>query len=107
MRLPHFATGGFCVWAAFGSPANDLAGLFWPERPAPWERIDAFYYPDRRNFSVHRAAHDVGSLGGCRSWVRAMAEANADPGVTHGDYECGVGKLREWGGLTVYRITAR
>jgi hypothetical protein len=29
-------------WLAVGRPMNDLAGLFWPERPAPWETVDAF-----------------------------------------------------------------
>lgn len=107
MKLRYLAFGGLGLWAAFRSPANDVAGLFWPERPAPWEAVDAFYYPDRQNLSVHREARGVGGVDGCRSWARAMAETHADPGVRRGDYECGVGKLREWGDLTVYRITVR
>lgn len=107
MKLRYFAIGGACLWMVFGSPTKDLAGLFWADSPAPWEKVDAFYYPDRHNLSIHRAAYDLGSLNGCRSWVMTMATANADPGVHRGDYECGVGKLREMGDLTVYRLTVR
>lgn len=107
MKLRYLAIGGVCLWLAFGNPADSLAGLFWAGSPAPWEKVDAFYYPNRHNLSVHRTALNVGSLDGCRSWVQAMAEANADPGVRRGDYECGVGKLQEIGDLTMYRITVR
>ena len=107
MKMRYFAVGALCLWALFGSPTNDLAGVFWSQRPAPWEAVDAFYYPDRHNLSIHRAAYNLGSLDGCRSWVRPMGQTNADPSLTRGDYECGIGKLRELGDLTVYRITVR
>ena len=107
MKPRYLALGGLGLWLTFGGPADNLAGLFWAERPAPWEKVDAFYYPDRHDLSVHRAARDVKSLDGCRSWVRAMAEVGTDPGMERGDYECGVGKLREMGDVTVYRFTVR
>jgi hypothetical protein len=107
MKLRYLAFGGLCAWAVFGTPNSDLAGLFWGKGPAPWESVDAFYYPNRHNLSVHRAAHNVGSLDGCRAWVRKAARADADPALTRGDYECGVGKLEPFGGMTVYRITVR
>lgn len=77
MKPRCLAFGGLGLWLTFGGPADDLAGLFWAERPAPWEKVDAFYYPDRHDLSVHRTARDVKSLDGCRSWVRAMAEVGA------------------------------
>jgi hypothetical protein len=36
-----------------------------------------------------------------------MSETSGDPGLSRTDYECGAGKLREWGVMTDYRITAR
>jgi hypothetical protein len=95
-------------WLIVGRPMNDLAGLFWPELPAPWEKVDAFYYPDRHNLSVHRGAYNVDGIAGCRSWVTAAAAANFDPRISCGDYECAIGKLQSLGdGLTVYRLTVR
>lgn len=107
MRLWFFALAGLALWALLGSPNADIAGLFWPSGPAPWEQVDALYYPDRRRLSDHRMARGVGSLDACRAWVRAMAEANDDRGLSRGDYECAVGKLRDWGGVGVYRVTVR
>src|SRR5689334_10257410 len=105
MKLRYLVFAGLAVWAVLGSPINYAAGVFWPAKPAPWEAVDAYYYPDPSNLSVHKAALGVGSLDACRSWVRAMAAVNSDPGVTRGDYECGVGKLQMLGDMTVYRIT--
>ena len=85
-------------WLVVGRPMNDPASLFWPTRPAPWENVDAFYYPDKQNLSVHRSANKVDGIAGCRSWVNAAAAANSDPRMSRGDYECAVGKLQSLGG---------
>jgi len=29
------------AWAVFGSPLNTMAGWFWSETAAPWEKVDA------------------------------------------------------------------
>jgi hypothetical protein len=106
LSLTAFVLGA--GWLIVGHPMNDLADLFWPERPAPWEAVDAFYYPDRHNLSVHRSANKVDGIAGCRSWVIAAAAANADPRMSRGDFECAIGKLQSLGdGLTVYRLTVR
>jgi hypothetical protein len=95
------------VWAVFGSPLTNIANLFWSEGSAPWERVDAFYYPDRSNLTVHRVSYNLGSIGNCRAWVLTEAAHNNDPGLARGDYECGVGEIEKMGDLTVYRITVR
>jgi hypothetical protein len=107
MMLRYFAIGSVCLWLLFGSPVNDVAGLFWADSPTPLEKVDAFYYPNWHYLSVHRAVHDVGSLDSCRARVKAMAEAEGNPDRRPDDYKGGVGKLREKGNLCVYRITVR
>ncbi|MGF7213053.1 hypothetical protein GGE65_007689 [Skermanella aerolata] len=95
------------AWAVFGSPLNTTASWFWSETAAPWEKVDAYYYPDRSNLGVHRVSYNVGSIDNCRRWVRAEALRLSDVGITRGEYECGVGEVDKMGDLTVYRITAR
>lgn len=92
------------LWFAFGDPGGDVAGWFWPESAAPWEQVDAFYYPDRNDLSVHREFRDVGSVEACRAWVYSMAAANGDPDLVKGDYECGINPL-ERGEMLVHRLT--
>ncbi len=36
-----------------------------------------------------------------------MAAVESDPDLRRGDYECGVGELEGFAGMTVYRITVR
>jgi hypothetical protein len=107
MRLIWIIGGGALAWFAFGSPASNLAGAIWGDRPAPWESVDAFYYPDRSNLSRSERSINVGSLESCRAWVAAAAAKRNDPQVRRGDYECGVGYLRDFGDLRVYRVTTR
>ena len=93
------------MWAIFGDPGRDLAGWFWKYDAAPWERVDAFYYPDRGNLDVFNQHSDVGGVEECRAWALDMAIANGDPSMSRGDYECGVGEPKEWYGMKVYRTT--
>jgi len=95
------------VWAIFGSPRTTIAGWIWPETAALWEKVDAYYYPDRNNLSVHRASYNVGGMDQCRQWVFSEAARLGDTGLKRGDYECGVGEIERIGDLTVYRITAK
>jgi hypothetical protein len=94
-------------WFGFGNPKNTVAGCFWGSDPAPWEVVDAFYYPDRHNLSQSQRAMDVGGLDQCRAWVSRMASRNGDPRVTRGDYECAFGFVEKLGDVSVYRQTAR
>jgi hypothetical protein len=91
----------------FGTPISDFSNFVWPNSPAPWEQVDAFYYPSRSNLTAHQEAYDVKSLDGCRAWVATQARSQDDPRLSRGDYECAIGKIKDFGGLTVYRITTR
>ena len=64
------------LWALFGDPSKDVANWFWEYEVAPWENVDAYYYPNRSDLSVHVSREDVGSLDGCREWVYAEATQN-------------------------------
>ena len=89
------------------NPASTVANWFWSTSAAPWEEVDAFYYPNKYDLTVHQRGIDGGSLENCRAWVGAKAVLYNDPNLERGDYECGVGRLRTIGDLVVYRITVR
>ena len=94
----------FVLWILFGHPLNFIAGIFWSERNAPWEEVDAFYYPDANNLSDWESQMDIGSIKACRDWVEDSAASMGDIGLQRGDYECGVGcKNRD--GFNVCRLT--
>jgi len=95
------------LWFVFGDPPKNIANWFWKNDAAPWEQVDAVYYPNRNDLTVHRELIDVGSTGGCRVWVFSMAAANDDPDLVRGDYECGVGPLGSLGSIRIYRLTIR
>ena len=67
--------------------------------------------PDENNargdLLIDKHQFDVGSLEACRAWVRSVAAADGDPELQHTDYECGVGYLRNFGDIRVYRLTIR
>src|SRR3989344_426371 len=91
------------LWILSATPSF-LAGLFWSESNAPWEKVDAFYYPDANNLSKWESQMDVSSVQACRDWVEDSAAIKGDPNLEHGDYECGVGcKSRD--GFNVCRLT--
>jgi hypothetical protein len=77
------------------------------EWPAPRERLDAFYYPDKGSLTVPLNNHDVRGLAQCRTWVRSPAATQNDRGLERDDYECGVGYLHSQGPLNIYRLTIR
>ena len=97
---------GVILWAIFGSPAQTAADIIWGDEPAPWEEVDAYYYPDRSNLNRYEQQNDVGSLDHCRAWVQRQASLRDDLRVRKGDYECAVGK-HDYLGLSVYRTKAR
>jgi hypothetical protein len=98
---------GLMVWGALGNPTETITGWIWPHSPAPWERVDAFYYPDKASLTVAIANHDVGGLAQCRTWATSAAATQNDPQLERGDYECGVGYLTSQGSLNRYRLTVR
>jgi hypothetical protein len=96
---------GMILWFIFGDPGRTIAGWFWEYDAAPWERVDAFYYPDRNNLEKVHQHSNVGGVQECRDWVNSMAASNGDRSLSRGDYECGVGEPKEWYGMKVYRTT--
>jgi len=93
------------IWAALGDPVQTVANWLWPRSPAPWESVDAIYYPDKANPLVSVDNQDVGSLTRCRAWVISVAKQN-DPGLQRSDYQCGIGH-RYSEGLNIYRLVVR
>lgn len=94
-------------WVVFGDPKNDIANLFWPDSPAPWEDVDGVFYPDRYDLSVYEKADGFADLDSCRDWAENKSREMGDPNVAKGDYECGFGFIRDFSGLSVYRNTVR
>lgn len=95
------------LWFFLGHPAKNVADLFWPSAAAPWEKVDAFYYPDRADLTEHRKILGLTSITECRGAVHDMAAELGDRSLSRGDYECGIGQLSSEYGLSIYRITAK
>ncbi len=91
------------------SPKETVANLFYANDAAPWETVDAFYYPDRADLTISQSRMGLVDIAGCRDVVRSMAALNNDPQLLRGDYECGVGRIDkpEYAGVNVYRLTIR
>jgi len=103
--MQGFVILALILWFVFGDPGRTIAGWFWEYDAAPWERVDAFYYPDKSNLEKFQQHSNVGGVEECRTWVNAMASANGDPNLRRGDYECGVGEPKDKYGMKVYRTT--
>ena len=95
------------AWVFFGSPLKAIANLVWDDSAAPWESVDAYYYPDRSNLANHQVIEGLGSVQECRDRVNDMAANNRDPRLVRGDYECAIQKLDGFQGISVYRTTVR
>ncbi len=95
------------AWFLLTDPTKRLANWFWPNSPAPWETVDAFYYPDRGDLLSYENARGFATLDECRDWVLSQARLNGDPRILNGDYECGFGQVGTFGDLIVYRQTAQ
>ncbi len=93
-----------CLALGACSPAE-----MWGDSPAPWEEVDAFYYPDASDLTAHEESRKVGNLEACRDWAFGRAELYGDPDMRRSTYECGIGphKRSDFGGLTVYRRTVQ
>lgn len=103
--LVLLVVGGLWFW--LGNPQRDVAEWFYKTDAAPWETVDAFYYPNKSNLSDWREALNLASAEECRAWVYAAAAINRDPALQRGDYECALGKPYDHSGLSVYRATIR
>ena len=96
------------LWFALGTPAKTAANWFWPDSAAPWESVDAFYYPDRSDLTESQAVRGLKDVDACRGAVNSMAYLANDPAISRGDYECGIGPTgQKLGSISVYRVTAK
>lgn len=96
------------IWAVLGSPKKDVANWFYKDKAAPWETVDAFYYPDRSNLNKVEMAYGLKSVEACRDWVYFQASLHRDPGMNRSSYGCGIGRLSEAHyGIPVYRTDTR
>lgn len=93
------------AWFLFGSPKNDLADWFYPDEPAPWEKVDLFYYPRANNLNKVEEYRNVGSLRDCQSRAYFL---RTRPNLPPGDYECAVGDTgQRLGDIKIYRLTLK
>jgi hypothetical protein len=95
------------LWFLLGDPPNTVANTFWEHDAAPWETVDAYYYPDRSNLSIFQKMPGLKSVDDCRAWVRLSAALNNDMGFIRGDFECGIEVVDTFAGISVYRTTVR
>lgn len=98
---------GIIAWFIFGNPSRNVANAIWSDDAAPWEEVDAFYYPDRNNLAVFDTVSGLESVDDCRVAVSMMASNRDDPSILRGDYECAVGLQEGKYGFAVYRLTVR
>lgn len=95
------------LWFWFGDPPKTMANWFWESDAAPWETVDAFYYPNRNDLTQFQKMPGLNSVDECRSWVRSTASINGDSGIMRGDYECAIEVVYSFAGISVYRTTTR
>jgi hypothetical protein len=105
--MPFLIIAGVALWFLFGDPPKTVANMFWSDDVAPWETVDAFYYPDRSDLSIYQSQRGLPSVQRCRDWVYRAAAINGDVALSRGDYECGVEVVGTFGSISVYRITTR
>ena len=105
--MPLLVLIGVGLWFLFGSPTVTIANWFWENDAAPWETVDLYYYPDRNDLRKEERYADFESVEGCRRMAYAVAASRNDPGLRRGGYECGIQQTDTFGGIRVYRATAR
>ena len=105
--MPLLIIIALSAWFLFADPPKNVANWLWSDDAAPWETVDAFYYPNRYDLSVHQSSLGLGSVQECRDWVSYAAGSYGDGSLSRGDYECAVEVIDSFGGMSVYRITVR
>jgi hypothetical protein len=84
-NMPLLIVLAAIAWIYFGEPSATLAHWFWPDSAAPWETVDAFYYPSRQDLSKFGMAERLESVMACQDWVLGRASMNGDPDLIRGD----------------------
>ncbi len=94
---------GLFLWALFREPQVDVANLLWGDNPAPWERVDGVFYPNRAVPMRVESAPGFRTVQDCRDWAERAARRAPSP--TSSTFECQVGFIRSVGVLKEYRRT--
>jgi hypothetical protein len=105
LTLLQFAGVLLVVWLIFGDPVTAVANLFYPAGPAPWEKIELVYFPDRHISSVYERTPDVGSLEECRNLAWRQAARRDDRDLERGAYECRVAAVHLFGAQPASRLS--
>ena len=78
----------FTGWWMFGDPRQVLAHHAFPDRPAPWEAVNAVYFPDREDRATKLVRPRFVSMQECRNWIYREATRAGDPRLRRGDWAC-------------------
>ena len=84
--------------------AADMVG---GDDAAPWETVDAYFYPDRSNLEKFERQDGLESVDACKMWVNAAAARANDSSIRRGDYQCGVGESDSLAGMKIYRVVVK
>ena len=72
------------AWFVFGDPPKNLANWFWKSDAAPWETVDAYYYPNKNDLEIVIFGHGKKTVEQCRDWVYSKAATYQDWGIKRG-----------------------
>ena len=86
---------------------GNIADWLWPTSVAPWEDVDAFYYPQSASVPSDDRKYGLASVDSCRRWVLSQAALRGDSKLEMTDYECGIGYVQNVGDLRKYRLILR
>ena len=107
LTLLQFAGVLLIAWLIFGDPVTAVANLFYRTGPAPWEKLELVYYPDRRVASVYESTPDPGSLEDCRTLAWRQAARHDDRDLKRGAYECRVAAVHYFGSQPAFRLSLK
>jgi hypothetical protein len=105
--MPVLILVAIILWFLVGDPPKTIANVFWPRDAAPWETVDAFYYPHRNDLSNYQMISGLKSVDDCRAMIQSIARTYNDGSRTTGAYECAIEIVDSIQGENVYRTTTR
>ena len=96
---------GLFAWFALSNPKQDIADVIWPKSPAPWEQVDAYYYPYRDQTQQSHSAFHFQSVKDCRDWIEGKALEYGDTNPGEGAWRCAIGEYDKMSEQQTYRLT--
>lgn len=94
-------------WAVIGEPKKDIANWFWPSDAAPWESVDLYFYPDRRNLEHFDRITGLKNVEACQRMVNVVHARYPSVPWSNVDYECAIEQIDTLVTIPVYRVTTR